>query len=193
MGRSFGIVDETVIQAEYFLNQLAREQNLVAIRANVVAFASAYRSITYALQASLAGDPCFKEWYMSRRSQLSQSELAKYFRAFSRITHHIGANSINFGFKAQYLSDLLNRKNRWFFGEHPDFPKPPSVDVISASQQYFKELLTIVFDGYEDFRFQINAQWYFTVENFSKLGFTIEDAEEELGFPRGWTRRTKRS
>jgi hypothetical protein len=65
--------------------------------------------------------------------------------------------------------------------------------VISASQQYFKELLTIVFDGYEDFRFQINAQWYFTVENFSKLGFTIEDAEEELGFPRGWTRRTKRS
>ena len=143
MGRSFGIVDETVIQAEYFLNQLAREQNLVAIRANVVAFASACRSITYALQASLAGDPCFKEWYVSRRSQLSQSELAKYFRAFSRITHHIGANSINFGFKAPYLSDLLNRKNRWFFGEHPDFPKPPSVDVISASQQYFKELLTI--------------------------------------------------
>jgi hypothetical protein len=164
MGRSFGIVDETVIQAEYFLNQLAREQNLVAIRANVVAFASAYRSITYALQASLAGDPCFKEWYVSRRCQLSQSELAKYFRAFSRITHHIGANSINFGFKAQYLSDLLNRKNRWFFGEHPDFPKPPSV-----------------------------AQWYFTVENFSKLGFTIEDAAEELGFPRGWTIRTKRS
>jgi hypothetical protein len=45
-------------------------------------------------------------------------------------------------------------------------------------------LLTIVFDCYEDFRFKINAQWYFTEENFSSRGLTVEDAEEELGFPR---------
>jgi hypothetical protein len=49
-------------------------------------------------------------------------------------------------------------------------------------------LLTIVFDCYEDFRFKINAQWYFTEENFSSRGLTVEDAEEELGFPRGWTK-----
>jgi hypothetical protein len=188
MSRTFGIVDEAVIQAAYFLERVDEEGDILAIRANVVAFSSACRSITYALQASLADNAVFKIWYTSRRRQLSESNLAKYFHAFRRITHHIGENSINYGFKTEHLFDLTNGKNKWFFGEHPDFPKPPSVDVPTACRQYFKELLLIVFDCYDDFRFEVNAQWYFTAENFSKMSLTIEDAEEQLGFARKWTK-----
>jgi len=48
-------------------------------------------------------------------------------------------------------------------------------------------ILWIVLDAYRKFSFHIDERWYFTVENFQRLGKSIEDAEQELGFPRGWT------
>jgi len=32
----------------------------------------------------------------------------------------------------------------------------------------------------------VDPRWYFTRENFESRGKTIEDALEELGFPRTW-------
>jgi len=57
---------------------------------------------------------------------------------------------------------------------------------VSACEQYYKSVLEIVFECYLTFATLINSQWRFTREHFSSIGQTIKDAEEELGFPRGW-------
>ena len=61
------------------------------------------------------------------------------------------------------------------------------MDVITACETYFKSVLGLVYDCYVHLRTLVDGQWYFTEENFRRLGKTIEDAEEELGMPRGWT------
>lgn len=37
------------------------------------------------------------------------------------------------------------------------------------------------------FGFDIDPDRYYTIENMKRLNLTIEDIEEELGLPRGWT------
>jgi hypothetical protein len=51
----------------------------------------------------------------------------------------------------------------------------------------FETALGLVFDCYLRLGAIVNGQQYFTEANFRSIGKTIEDAEAELGFPRGWT------
>lgn len=60
-------------------------------------------------------------------------------------------------------------------------------EVLDACTIYSKILCEIVYDCYIRFRPLIDAKERYTVEYFRSLGKTIEDAEEEFGFPRGWT------
>ena len=66
-------------------------------------------------------------------------------------------------------------------------PSVPELDVITVCDTYFKSVLKLVYECYMHLRTIIDGQWYFTKENFKRLGKTVEDAEEELGLPCGWT------
>jgi len=177
----FGIVDEMVAHAEYFLLRARESSDFLSIRADVVAFSSSSRSITYCVQAALADAPGFEEWYSVRRAALKASGLARYFHNYRRIAHHLGENSICQGV-------FRGGRTTWYFVEHGSLPTPPVLDVAAACTQHFIDLLRVVFECYEEFRYIVNGQWYYTEENFARRGLTIEDAEEELGFPRGHTK-----
>ena len=41
-------------------------------------------------------------------------------------------------------------------------------------------------EAYQLFASQIDDRWYFTDDNFQKLGKSIGDALAELGFPKAW-------
>ena len=56
-----------------------------------------------------------------------------------------------------------------------------------SHEESHKNTLEIVYECYTKFPTLINGQWRFTKEHFTSLGKNIEDAEEELGFPRGWS------
>jgi hypothetical protein len=183
MTRSFGLVDYKVQEAEYFLLELERlgkQINFAAVQFCVSAFVSAARSITFAMQASLKGHPKFEPWYESRQQELRADPLAKFFHDFRTVTQHIGANVVGGG---------SNRKGKtlYYFVACPDLPTVPEQDVISACETYFTAILQMVYDCYVELGPVVDGQQYFTKENFAALGKTIEDAEEALGFPRGWT------
>ncbi|MGB9104185.1 MAG: hypothetical protein WCC59_05465, partial [Terriglobales bacterium] len=59
-------------------------------------------------------------------------------------------------------------------------------DAVEASTLYFTSLVEVVFECYERFRCVVDPQWYFTDENFSAMGKTLDDAIAELGFPPAW-------
>ncbi len=75
----------------------------------------------------------------------------------------------------------------YYFLEIPDIPAPPAEDVYSACHKYFTCILQLILDTYRAFPCYVDDRWYYTEENFKLLGKSIEEAEEELGFPRGWT------
>lgn len=183
MARSFGLVDYKVQEAEYFLLELQRlgkEINFAAVQFCASAFVSAVRSVTFAMQASLKGFSDFETWYKRCQEALRNDPLARFFHKFRTVTQHIGKNVVGGG---------THGKNGTFYYFLPcaDLPTVPKQDVVSACEAYFVTVLRLVYDCYVELGSVFNGQQYFTQENFAKFGKTIEDAEEELGFPRGWT------
>jgi hypothetical protein len=59
-------------------------------------------------------------------------------------------------------------------------------DAVQVSSEYFKSLVAVVFDCYDQFRCVVDPRWYFTRDNFLAMGKSFEDAVEEMGLPRTW-------
>ena len=183
MARSFGLVDYKVLESEYFLEALIQGSGrpyFAGIQFCTSAFAAAARSITFAMQSSLRGAEDFEAWYAERQVEMRNDRLATFFNDFRRVTQHIGESVVDAGSRE-------NGRTLYYFAPCRDLPSVPEQDVISACTEYFRMLLSVVYRCYIDFGPLIDGQQHYTTENFERLGLTIEDAEEELGFPCGFT------
>lgn len=183
MARSFELVDYKVREAEYFLDALTAGSNAShfgGIQFCASAFAAAARSITFAMQSSMHGIAGFEEWYADRRTELKADQLARFFHEFRRVTQHIGDWVVGAGL-------LVDGRTLYYFVPSSDIPSVPDLDVVSACTAYFCTLLELVYRCYMDFGAVVDAKLYFTAHNFEGMGLGIEDAEEQLGFPRGFT------
>jgi len=183
MARSFGLVEYKIQEAEYFLLQLRENSgtfNFGAIQFTTSAFVSAARSVTFAMQGSLKGDPKFELWYTQKQEELRKDTLAKFFHDFRTVTQHLGVNVVKAGAGTRGV-------HLFFFMPCEDLPKVPDQDVLSACESYFRSVLALVYECYEVMGPTVHGQWYFTAEHFASRMLSVEDAEEELGFPRGYT------
>lgn len=80
MAHSFGIVEDKLREAEFFLGHLRRSSHLSFDgRCFFSAFVSAARSVTLAMQASLKGVGDFDQWYEVDATQVC----TEYFTSFS--------------------------------------------------------------------------------------------------------------
>lgn len=180
MSRSFGFVDNKVQEAEYFLDRIIEaKQFFFGVQCDAIAFAASTRSITFAMQSSLTGNSEFDAWYAFKQNELRKNSLAKFFHDFRRVSQHIGNNVVAGG-------SFQGKKAIFNFSSVPELTCVPTLDVASACTEYFKLILEVVYECYLTFNPLINGQWRFTHKHFESIGKTIEDAEEELGFPRGW-------
>jgi hypothetical protein len=194
MASSFGVVEDKLREAEFFLAQL-RGTSRLSFKANCYfsAFVSATRSVTFAIQASLKGVPGFKDWYESAQNQLKTDPLAPFFVEIRNEVVHKGGNPLN----RVSLDHLRNDLARQLHGDRrghvlvlSDVQRRDTtvlVDAVEVCEQYFKSLVSVVYDCYSVFKTVVDPRWYFTEANFSSTGKSFEDALVELGFPPNWT------
>jgi len=183
MLRSFGIVELKVQETDFFMYHVrscAERSALMPLAFYLSAFVAAARSITFALRASLNELPGFAEWYGMEQEKLKQDPLARYFRDARTASQKVGAFLVGGGISR-------NGKPLHFFRALEGQPDTPSLDVVSACEQYYVALLTLVFRCVLRFRPEVDGQHRYTEKYFTLVGKTIEDAEEELGLPRHWT------
>ena len=186
MFRSISIVEYKVQQAQFFLEKISQvELDFFAVQCFVDAFVGAARGITFSMQAVLGDVPGFAEWYATRQATLKGDTVCQFFNQYRRVSTHIGDTVVRGGMSARNQSGEPVVK--YFFMPVPDLPDVPEQDVLSICTDYFRVLLKLVYDIMMDFKYQLDDRWYFTKENFHGMGKTVEDAEKELGFPRGWT------
>lgn len=187
MTRPFSNVDYKTRQAEFFLSRIAAvESGFFATQCFTDAFVCAARSITFALQAVCSDIPGFSEWYSIHQNNLKADSLAEFFNRYRSASVHLGDTSV--GGCTSSLHGDGKRRMVYSFRETSDIPNPPQEDAYAACRTYFASILRIVLGAYRSFACQIDDRWYFTSDNFQRLGKSIEEAEQELGFPRGWTR-----
>lgn len=193
MGQSFGVVEDKVREAEFFLDKLSATRRFSSdARFYFSAFVSAARSITNALQASLSDVAGFKKWYQSVQNQLKGDPLTPFFVEIRNGSIHRGLNPLNQTTLSHLREDLFNQMAQ---RSRPHILVLPSMcgdgstvlaDAVQASTLYFTSLVTVVFECYDKFRCVVDPQWYFTPENFATMGKTFDDAIVELGFPPVW-------
>lgn len=75
----------------------------------------------------------------------------------------------------------------FYFMPFEDLPEVPEKDVLSACEAHLGSVRALVYECYEIMGPTINDKWIFTTEHIANRGLSIEEAEEELGFPRGYT------
>jgi len=181
--RSFGIVEEKIEETNFFLEQLMNSKNfLFDARYYLSAFLSASRSITFVLQASISKIDGFQKWYAEQQDKLKQNELARYFLETRNLSQKVGYYPISSGLYAK-------GKVLYYFDHflEDEIKSPiPKEDVVTACKQYFVLLLEIVQNCFQKFGHIIDPVQYF-IYSITEAGKSLEDIEEELGYPRGWT------
>lgn len=191
MARSFQIVEFKIAETDFFLDKLEETTfdsiHFFEARNFLSAFLTSSRSITFSLQASLSDISGFKKWYDKHQQSMRQNRLLKYFLEARNSSQKVGYYPLTGGRLYRDSNNLLRAEYHFdrFIKELAEYV--PEDDVVTACKKYFVILLEIVFDCYQNFGTVIDPEQYFSFENIRRTGKTIEDFEEELGYPRGWT------
>ena len=185
----FDLVDEKLAEADFFLDKLKDSSlNPFEARCYFSAFVSAARSVTFALQAVMKSRVYgFGEWYESKQEELRQDPLARFFHDARTEVQHMGLNLVNAGrvrtIDGKLVADLYFQSSTL----GTPLKNAPPYDVVTSCTRYLTAIVSLIRECYEVFGAAIDPRQYLTEENFSKLGRTIEDAEEEVFGVRGWT------
>ena len=189
MARSFDLVDGKLYEADFFLEKLVAtdDRNLIEARYYFSAFVAAARSVTFALQAVMSSIEGFDDWYRTKQEVLKGDKTAKFFHKTRTESQHIGLNPLN-GDIRSFIESRGSSKQYFFSvnGIEP-IPNAPDGDAIVSCREYLVSLVELIFECYEQFGSVIDPDKYYTFQNLERLGLSIEDVEESLGFPRGWT------
>lgn len=182
--RGFHIVANKVGEADYFLNQLKDVQGDYDKFSYVLsAFVSASRSITFSLQAVMSKYPGFDEWYLPHQESLKNNKLAKYFLELRNYLQKVGEVPVG------HTGTMKNGEIRHFsfFIDIESIKDTPDGEVTRLAKEYFVDILRIIEACYKDYRVYVDPRVIFTTEGMSELGWSIEDIEECVGLPRGYT------
>jgi len=191
MARSFGIVEQKVEESEFFLTKLEESIDGSPVIQDpqfyLSAFASATRSITFTIQASISDIKGFDEWYKHHQEILKANKLARYFLEARNLSQKIGYYLIGGG--RSYKDESGNYKSLYYFQtfNSKQLEYVPDEDVLTSCVSYFEILLAVVLDCYKVFGLEIDPEQFFTYENLLNTKKTIEDFEEQAGYPRGHT------
>jgi hypothetical protein len=108
MADSFGVVEDKLREADFFLGCLRKSSYLsFEGRCFFSAFVSAARSVTFAMQASLKGVRDFDQWYEAVRTSLRTDRLAPYFVEIRNDVVHKGRNPLD-TVTPEHLSDTYH-------------------------------------------------------------------------------------
>jgi hypothetical protein len=181
--RNFGIVDQKLKEADFFCDRVVEGgADLFRVQNYFSAFVAAARSVTFALQASIKSAEGFDEWYGGWQDRLRVDKLARFFHACRTDTQHIGLNPVRSchsskGFEASYFGQPELGRYNWL----------PEVDVATACRMHMQTLCELIRDCYREFGMLIDPDQIYTSEGLLAKGWTLEDVEEQIGFPRGFT------
>ena len=188
--RVLDYIPDKLAEADFFLDRMEDAgRDFFAFRCYFSAFLSASRSVTFTLQTVMEGAEGFAGWYEKRRKELSTEPISRFLVDKRNLSIHAGDSGIVGG--ATHFRDDGEVVVRYYFHGTPieaaitDTGHEP--DVLGVSRQYMTLLIRIVLDWQRDFSHLIDPEVYLTARALEAKGRTIEDAEEELGFPRGWT------
>ncbi|WP_270482364.1 hypothetical protein [Alistipes communis] len=181
--RSFQSVENKIKESDFFLGCLESTKG-PEIFYYLSAYLSAARSITFAIQVAMKGLADFEKWYKQQQQRLKEDPVALYLLEVRNYILHEGEYPIR-----TLLFVSPHSLGGFFFTPIPgkEQLETPSGEVSETCRQYMITILKIIRECFQRFGYIIDPVLRFN-HVISSRQKTIEDIEEELGFPRGWTK-----
>jgi hypothetical protein len=150
------------------------------------AFASAAMSVLYALESARKRiDSGFDVWYEPQRLRLVEEDpITSYVLARRGEAVHVGETRVRSGRMSQGGDGGPSYEH--FFSLHLGTPESVTIDVLGACEHTHSGICGLVDEVPEAFP-HIRPDYFMDAETLDKEGLTVEDVEESLGLPRGWT------
>jgi len=180
------LVSQKVGEADFFLEKL-KSTSCRAEEFNYLfsAFVSAVRSITFTLQYVMRSYPDFDNWYKDKQDRLRKSDLAKAFVEFRNQAQKTGIIPIIK--KGSLFDGIFYEDTEFYVPTDSEIKEVPTGNVVQLSEKCLIEVLSVVGDCYKDFDVYIDPRILFSKRALGLLNWSIEDLEESLGFPKGYT------
>jgi len=176
------LVEERLLEAEYFARRLTRQKDRDKYGYELNAFLAAARSVTFLVQKELARVPGFVAWWDGQRSLLSNDPAATFFLKLRNFSQKEGRISLVGGSVGS---------GRWSYRFAGTADRvPPTLlnrDVADCCREHVGKLARTVLACANAFPYQSCPRSALTPAGVKVLQLSLEDVEEALGFPRGWT------
>jgi hypothetical protein len=211
MSRSFDCVDFKLAEADFFLERMKScTLSIWEVNFYFSAFVSAARSVTFALQAVMDGQPGFAEWYSKKQSEMRGDPVCRFFVTYRNEVLKTGELPIvggymtpsnckpgKFEIKHRFSRSMMSGNKLQPLGrtefiqraisDHDGGTCEEEPDAVASCCEYMQKVAALVASCYTDFGPIIDPDQHYTLDNLRKINKSVEDVEEELGFPRGWT------
>lgn len=177
-------VEERLLEANYFAGRLARlrgENHCYELNA----FLSAARSVTFLIQRELSKVPGFMAWWETQRRVLGEDAAASFFLELRNFSQKQGRVSV------VGSGNRRGGRTRWtyYFAGTAD-PVPPELlnrDVADCCREHVAKLAALVMRCIDNFPHHCCPTLALTPEGVDALGLSLDDIDEGLGLPRGYT------
>lgn len=177
-------VEERLLEANYFSGRLARlrgENHGYELNA----FLSAARSVTFLIQKELSKVPGFMAWWETQRRVLGDDAAARFFLELRNFSQKQGRVSV------VGSGSRRGGRSRWryYFAGTAD-PVPPELlnrDVADCCREHVAKLAALVLQCIDAFPHNCCPTLALTPQGVDALGLSLDEVDEALGLPRGYT------
>ena len=183
--RSLLLVEEKLLEAEYFLNRL-HFLSFAEFGYELNAFLSAARSVTFLLQKEMRSVSGFDEWWRDRVAEMRNDPSMEFFKESRNFSQKEGRVSVS-GWSGLFAGGAMSMSYRFAPYGNSVPGQLTGRDVIEFSREHLGKLATIVLACAEEFPLHCCPRRAVTVEGLKELSLDLSDIEQMLGFPRGWT------
>ncbi len=181
---SVELAAEKLAEARFFLGQLQSASNdPVAVRCLFSATASAAYSALEALRAAASRERAFARWTSARLDALRADAVASYVLDRRNESTHIGETRVR---STRLPIGEGMPEAQYHFRLDSSKAEPVQVDIVTATTQLVDMVATTIEAALDEFPHHTRA-WLLEPARRAE-GMSIEDVEERLGFPRGWSR-----
>lgn len=178
--------EEKCEEMRFFYEKLEDSiQNPFQFRSYFSAFSSAAASVLFVLRSARKRiDPEFGAWYEPRYHDLTESDpISGYVLKRRSESIHEGETRIRSG----SVHTEADGQEVWTYSFSFGFAEEPiSVPVLEASRHTLDRVGDLIAEARQAFP-EACPDFFPDAQTLARDGLTVEDIEESLGLPRGWT------
>lgn len=175
------LVEEKLLEAEYFMRRLARSRGH-ALGFELNAFLSAARSVTFLIQKEMSKVLGFADWWDARRAEMRDDQAMRFFLDLRNYSQKEGRVAI------LGQGSTTRRWSHWFASGTIIVPEClREVEVADACRMHLAKLARLTLQVADAFPAWSCPHRALTPEGIGMLSLDLDDLDDVLGYGRGFS------